>query len=120
MSDCILCKRGHECQGSGRHGFGVKGLGMLDITCPITEEELDTMIKNLRGYLNDTMKRESEEPFRGWAWPSNSRKAHYFVNGRSLCGRWGFLGQNGDSNQGTGSKVGPDDCVACWRKATKL
>ncbi|GAG83329.1 unnamed protein product, partial [marine sediment metagenome] len=25
---------------------------------------------------------------RGWGFPANSRKAHYFVDKCSLCGKW--------------------------------
>ncbi len=35
-----------------------------------------------------------QQPYQaGWACPSNSRKWHYFWQGRSLCGRWGFFGR---------------------------
>jgi hypothetical protein len=36
----------------------------------------------------------ASEPFpEGWAWPGESRKAHYFeADRRSLCGRWAFFG----------------------------
>lgn len=47
----------------------------------------------------------------GWGWPSNSRKAHYFFGGRSVCGKWGFFGE---VTPDTGKK-GPDDCAACSR-----
>lgn len=30
---------------------------------------------------------DKHEP-RGWAFPANAKKAHYFINGCSLCGRW--------------------------------
>jgi len=52
----------------------------------------------------------------GWAWPLNSRKAHYFEEGRSLCGRWMFFGSQ-DQPEGLGEQPGKDDCVVCWRKA---
>lgn len=51
----------------------------------------------------------------GWGWPLNSRKAHYFVEGRSLCGGWMFFGQP-TPNQAPGS---PDDCKACVKKLAK-
>jgi len=47
----------------------------------------------------------------GWGWPVNSRKAHYFVNGRALCGRWLFFGpleQGNDDN--------PDNCAECKKR----
>lgn len=53
----------------------------------------------------------------GWAWPGNASKAHYFVQGRSLCLKWGYLGSSYDENQKTSAEPGPDDCRACHRKA---
>ena len=53
-----------------------------------------------------------------WAYPLNARKAHFFVENRSLCGRWMFLGQQPDQPQGMGESPGPDDCAACHAKAT--
>jgi hypothetical protein len=29
---------------------------------------------------------------RGWAFPPNSRKGHYFIDSRSLCDRWLYKG----------------------------
>lgn len=51
----------------------------------------------------------------GWGWPLRSRKAHYFVKSRSLCGRWMYTGEL-TRNQAAGS---PDDCKACARKLEK-
>ena len=31
----------------------------------------------------------------GWTWLINSRKDHYFRDGKSLCGKWMVLGSNG-------------------------
>ena len=28
----------------------------------------------------------------GWSWLFNSKVEHYFVEGKSLCGKWGILG----------------------------
>lgn len=50
---------------------------------------------------------------RGWYWPSNSRKAHYYVDGRSLCGRYGFPGKLGHPDDKGGCD---DDCTPCSRK----
>jgi len=50
----------------------------------------------------------------GWAWPANSRKAHYFVNGQALCGRWMFLGEIRASEQS--EKPLADDCTTCRKK----
>jgi len=51
----------------------------------------------------------------GWGWPGAARKAHYFVDGRSLCGRWGWIG---GSLQPAG-EPSSDDCAACARKLAK-
>jgi hypothetical protein len=29
---------------------------------------------------------------RGWLWPAAARKAHYFTDGRSLCGKFAAVG----------------------------
>jgi len=49
----------------------------------------------------------------GWARPVNARKFHYYVNGRSLCGKWMLLGGHLDEDEGATSS---DDCKACARK----
>lgn len=55
-----------------------------------------------------------------WGWPLNSRKAHVFVEGRSLCGKWLFFGAgNQEHDEGLSEAPGRDDCCACWRKAKK-
>jgi hypothetical protein len=59
----------------------------------------------------------TETENQGWAWPFNSQKAHYFVNARSLCGRWGFFGEIDMSDQGPGNKR--SDCAACMKKLEK-
>jgi hypothetical protein len=57
---------------------------------------------------------EKKDETRGWAWPVNSRRAHFFVNGMSLCRKWSVFNPRGgftaDNGQG-----GPDDCAACTR-----
>ena len=57
---------------------------------------------------------EQKENWEGWGWPENSRKAHYFVDGRSLCKRWLFLGlvEQGNDNS-------PDNCPTCMKKLAK-
>ena len=44
----------------------------------------------------------------GWGWPALTRRAHYFRQARSLCGRWMYQGEltqgNDDSN---------DNCTTC-------
>ena len=46
----------------------------------------------------------------GWTWLRNSRKWHYFVDQRSLCGRFLLLA-NPDLEQGNDDS--PDNCKAC-------
>jgi hypothetical protein len=54
----------------------------------------------------------------GWAFLWNAKKAHYFAaDGRSLCGRWLFLGQYREPGNVVTS---PDDCLACTRKLTNV
>ncbi len=48
----------------------------------------------------------------GWTWLYNSRKWHFFRNGRSLCGNFLLL-QTGELE---GDKDSPDTCAACWKK----
>jgi hypothetical protein len=52
----------------------------------------------------------------GWGWPQLSKKAHYFVDGRSLCSRWLFFGEVDDVKA---DSKGPDDCAACRKKYDK-
>lgn len=55
----------------------------------------------------------------GWAFPGNSRKAHYFgADGMALCGKWANLGMPAEAHE---PDTGPsqDDCVACRRKLDK-
>ena len=48
----------------------------------------------------------------GWGFPTGSRKAHYFVDGRSLCRKWMYLGGLMPSEKTTV----PSDCVTCARR----
>ena len=52
----------------------------------------------------------------GWAEPTKSRKYHYFRNGRSLCGRWGFFGELQGDEPYAKSEC---DCRECWRRREK-
>jgi hypothetical protein len=50
----------------------------------------------------------------GWGFPWLARKAHYFVNGQSLCRRWvfgGLLEQENDES--------PDNCKTCIKLLKK-
>lgn len=57
-----------------------------------------------------TPKIDPGHPSEGYAWPSASRKAHYFRDTRSLCGKWAYFGvvaqAYGDNS---------DICTACKR-----
>lgn len=50
----------------------------------------------------------------GWNWLINSRVEHYFVEGRSLCGRWMIFAPD------TGIEDAPGNyCMACLKKLAK-
>lgn len=55
-------------------------------------------------------------PLGAWGWPLKSRKAHFFVEGRSLCRSWLYLGQGTKTQSTSAERPGPDDCTACWRR----
>ena len=57
------------------------------------------------------------EPKEGWGWPLNSRKAHYFVKGRSLCGKWMFFGRL--QTEGDDGSETSNDCKGCLKKLRK-
>lgn len=63
------------------------------------------------------MSHEGKASDKGWGSPGASKKHHYFVDGRSLCGKWLYLGPvvDDDFSKGTGR----EDCVACWRAYAK-
>ena len=46
----------------------------------------------------------------GWSWLLNSRRDHYFVNGRSLCDKWGIIGY-GDCDD-----TSDQPCATCLKK----
>lgn len=52
----------------------------------------------------------------GWGWPGNLPKAHVFVEGRSLCGRWGYFGNTETITKAPSAERGPDDCAVCHKK----
>ena len=57
------------------------------------------------------MVNETEPLKEGWGFPLNSRKAHYFLDSRSLCMRWLFFGKLEPAD-----KSSPDDCKTCTKK----
>lgn len=54
---------------------------------------------------------ESKE---GWTWLFNSRKDHYFRDGKSLCGKWGLL-----NCAGLEKSLPKKACAACKKKLEK-
>jgi len=58
----------------------------------------------------------TEENKEGWTWLSNSRKWHYFVDGRSLCGRFMLFSTSGLEQ---GNDTSTDNCMACMKALEK-
>jgi hypothetical protein len=54
---------------------------------------------------------------RGWAYPLNARKAHYFRRGISLCRNWGMFDYQAMPPHEIQER---DKCKACARKAKKM
>jgi len=59
----------------------------------------------------------SETLPKGWGWPGNSKKAHYFMEGSitAICGRWAYSGKRTDTWHDS-----PDNCAECKRRRAKL
>ena len=74
----------------------------------------ESFIRAMRAHIVKK-ERERQAKARGWGWPGNSRKAHYFVNGRSLCSKWMYFGDLYDENDDY-----TRNCAACKRKVKKL
>ena len=54
----------------------------------------------------------------GWTWLTNSKKWHYFVDGRSLCGGFMvFANMQGELVQGNNDSS--DNCASCKKKLQK-
>lgn len=51
------------------------------------------------------------EKVEGWAFPANSRKAHYMVGSMVLCRKYGFY----FGPLEPAGKPSPDDCAQCSR-----
>jgi hypothetical protein len=51
----------------------------------------------------------------GWGWPLLSKKAHYFYDGRSLCGKWLFSGALTANDAHT-----VDDCADCTKRRAAM
>lgn len=54
---------------------------------------------------------------RGWKFLEGSPKAHYFIEQRSLCGRFLAFTDGGLEDDNHKS---PDNCVSCMKKHEKL
>jgi hypothetical protein len=56
---------------------------------------------------------------KGWWFPLNSRKAHYFAEGQavSLCGRWRCLGNPEKEDYGHESA---DNCKECMKRRAAI
>jgi len=52
----------------------------------------------------------------GWAWPGLARKAHFFREGRSLCGRWLYTGPLCQNQVEDDMAPGREDCWKCFLK----
>jgi hypothetical protein len=52
----------------------------------------------------------------GWTWLFNSKKWHYFRDGKSLCKKWALLGSE-DLEQGNDNS--PDNCITCKKILNK-
>jgi len=60
---------------------------------------------------------ETEPEIQGWAMPFESRRFHFFVDGRSLCGRWGSFLMAPEAFMPDAPNVDSDrDCKACARR----
>lgn len=58
----------------------------------------------------------------GWGGLINSRNAHFFRDGKSLCCRWACFGEPiWESNQTLGARPAKNSgtCVKCWEKREK-
>ena len=56
----------------------------------------------------------------GWQMPIRNKRFHYFVEGKSLCGRRTLSSYNNTLSQDTGNEEPlKDDCKSCFRKLVK-
>lgn len=55
-----------------------------------------------------------------WKWPSNAQKAHVFIAGRSLCGKWMVLSDTNADAVAETDTLNRDDCSSCFKKAQKM
>lgn len=63
----------------------------------------------------------SEPRTEGWGNLLNASHAHYFTDGRSLCGRWLTFGVPiWESNQALGAEPCRGTCKACWKRRARF
>ncbi len=60
---------------------------------------------------------EEAKPTEGWTWLYNSKKWHYFRNGKSLCSKWELLRHPSDGYSTDADS--PDNCAECARRRAK-
>jgi len=97
-----------------------RSLGKLNLAC---KAHWDWRTERIRA-LASTTKQEAkmDERTEGWGSLDNDRsgKAHYFSNGRSLCGKWLTFGTpRWETKQDLGASPLHGDCKGCWKKAAK-
>lgn len=56
----------------------------------------------------------AEDKQKGWGWPWDAKKAHYFVGTRSLCGKWAYTGPRREGND-----TSSNNCALCKRRKKK-
>lgn len=100
------------------HGLDVPVAQWQSVECPPHSKVAgSTPARHYRQSRKEAIMDENEQVAEGWGWPRASRKAHYFVGSRSLCGRWAFVGSlTQPKEQSVG---GPDDCRKCSRLLEK-
>lgn len=62
---------------------------------------------------------------KGWFWPQNSQKAHYYQGAntaslRSLCGKWALFPYSSAPALEDEGHSSPDNCAKCQREHAKL
>lgn len=55
-----------------------------------------------------------EEVKEGWVWLPNTKKVHYYVDGRSLCGKWAYLGRDYEAWSDS-----QDHCAECKKRKAR-
>ena len=57
---CVLCHQGVG-RGVGNRGHGMRtAIGMLDVTCPITQEQLDKLMNELKDAVGEMFPKEGK------------------------------------------------------------